>query len=269
MKKIIIVGYPKSGNTWLTRLTADIVNCPVKGFLYSDYKEMATEGLNRPSNYEVYKSHHQHHEITKEDKENSKLIYIIRDPRDVSISGQNYFKLRLISNSNSSNRTLKNSINFLIKVLNHAYTKFFGRKIMKREMHKAILKGNKDISHWCRIDWKSHIKPYIKDNNILKIKYENLLYNPLKECKKIVEFLDIERSDKDVLNAINNQSFDTVKEKFAKQNKKSYSKFLRKGKAQQWKTVFTKKENQLYLKTLKEELITLNYESSKSQIQTP
>ena len=35
MKKIIIVGYPKSGNTWLTRLTADLVGCPVEGFLYN------------------------------------------------------------------------------------------------------------------------------------------------------------------------------------------------------------------------------------------
>ncbi len=63
-KKVIIVGYPKSGNTWITRLTAELLNCPVKGFLYEkDNNEIAIEGLNRTSIYECYKSHHQYNEL--------------------------------------------------------------------------------------------------------------------------------------------------------------------------------------------------------------
>ena len=44
MKNIIVVGYPKSGCTWATRLVAELVGCPVGGFWQSDKKEIAVEG---------------------------------------------------------------------------------------------------------------------------------------------------------------------------------------------------------------------------------
>lgn len=71
MKKIIIAGYPKSGNTWLTRLVAEIVGCPVTGFLYSQHFEIAKEGGDRKSEFECFKSHHKYYELKKEDIYNS------------------------------------------------------------------------------------------------------------------------------------------------------------------------------------------------------
>ena len=59
MKKIIVVGYPKSGCTWATRLVAELVGCPVAGFWQSDKKEIAIEGEDRVSDFRCYKSHHQ------------------------------------------------------------------------------------------------------------------------------------------------------------------------------------------------------------------
>jgi len=76
----------------VARLTAELVNCPVKGILHNEKKnEIAIESLERKSEYECYKSHRQKYEPTKEDVESGKIIYVIRDPRDLYISGYNYF----------------------------------------------------------------------------------------------------------------------------------------------------------------------------------
>ena len=92
-KRILVVGYPKSGNTWLTKLVAALVDCPSKGYLEQDERiEISQEGLNRNSNYECWKSHHMLHELQETISCNDKIIYIVRDPRDLAISATHYLK---------------------------------------------------------------------------------------------------------------------------------------------------------------------------------
>lgn len=93
MIDIIIVGYPNSGNTWVTRLVAELVGCPVVGFLGSDHNEIAIEGLQRKLPFQCFKSHHQLHEL-RDIKTNTKIIiYVVREPRDICISGSKYFDI--------------------------------------------------------------------------------------------------------------------------------------------------------------------------------
>ena len=57
-RRVLVVGYPKSGNTWLTRLTAELLGAPVKGFWREPQSfELAVEGSARSSEIEVYKGH--------------------------------------------------------------------------------------------------------------------------------------------------------------------------------------------------------------------
>ena len=77
------MGYPKSGNTWVTRLIAELVGCPVAGLWHSSKIEIAREGQHRVSDFQCFKSHHQLHELhTDKDSDEHYIVYVIRDPRE-------------------------------------------------------------------------------------------------------------------------------------------------------------------------------------------
>ncbi len=208
MQKVIIAGYPKSGNTWLARLSAELIECPVGGFLYySEHPELAIEGLNRVSDYCCYKSHHQLHEISRYDQKNAKIVYIVRDPRDILLSGSHYFfKRENLSNSERLNR-----------------------------MTKAIFEGDITIHYWCRMAWDEHVKCYLDAPQALVLKYEDLIDNTFESSSQLLEFLGLQKSDEEIRIAIDEQSFDTKKKKFENSNPTQF-KFLRKGTKEQWKS---------------------------------
>ena len=55
---IYVIGYPKSGTTWLTRMLGDLFECPTGASIAAaDDSEIATEGADRVSDYVVRKGH--------------------------------------------------------------------------------------------------------------------------------------------------------------------------------------------------------------------
>ncbi len=118
-KNIIIVGYPKSGTTWLSRLVAELVSCPLQGdWGFEDLNAPYKEGQNRTSEFQVFKSHHTFQEIkSASNLDIHKIIYIIRDPRDVVISGVHYFNFlpKLLAEKQKSSKINR----FLIKTYNN------------------------------------------------------------------------------------------------------------------------------------------------------
>lgn len=75
---IIVVGYPRSGNVWLSRLLGDILDRPVIGV--NGALSLATEGKDRPGPGRVMQAH----KITP--PEGAKAVFLVRDPRDVLVS---------------------------------------------------------------------------------------------------------------------------------------------------------------------------------------
>ncbi len=243
-KNIVIVGYPKSGTTWLSRLVAELVSCPLQGDwgfekLDSPYKE----GLERESKFQVYKSHHSIKEINKASKlEIYKIIYIIRDPRDIVVSGVYYFNFlpRLLAK--------KKVIYKINSVLRKTYNRLVSNKEKKRQMIQAILYGNKAINPWLSTSWLDHFTPYF-NNNILFIKYENLIDSPEIESQKILNYLKINQSPEHIKKSVINQSFKTRKLKDVDKKDKHQKKILRKGIQGGWKKEFNEEEiNQFQLK---------------------
>jgi hypothetical protein len=101
MQKIIYAfGYPKSGNTYLTRLLADVISSPSGGCMPAeDKREVATEGADRPGAFIVRKGHFlpvdndagsvvpQPHRMAVKLLTDERLVFIVRDPRDICVSG--------------------------------------------------------------------------------------------------------------------------------------------------------------------------------------
>lgn len=261
VNKIIVVGYPKSGNTWITRLTAELVDCPVEGFLYEDYEEMAIEGSDRQSDFRVYKSHHQYHELKDKDQKNAKIIYVLRDPRDITLSGRQYFKHKFIKpiEVNSKNLGIR-AINFLINRWNRLIRNTnWGQEKLREMMNTAVLFGNAQLHHWCRISWKKHMTPYTQNEDVLTLKYENCLDHPIDNSKNILSFLGLKRDYYEIKKAVEKQSFDKKKKEFLEQDQKEKFIFLRSGRSEQWRNEMTEEEKELFLSRYKNELKMLGY----------
>ena len=78
---IYVVGFPKSGNTWLARLISETLDsnlAPNNSIDAADFSE------NRKGKYIIFK---QHTDENISDISKSSVIYIIRDVRDVLVSG--------------------------------------------------------------------------------------------------------------------------------------------------------------------------------------
>lgn len=106
-KTIYVAGYPKSGTTWLTRLLGDALDCPTGGSTpKQDKTEPATEGKDRPGEYIIRKGHFMlfegktdvtvpspHKLAWKNLTEDEFVVFLVRDPRDIVVSGAHHWKV--------------------------------------------------------------------------------------------------------------------------------------------------------------------------------
>jgi len=235
-KNIIITGYPKSGNTWLTRLTAEIVGCPVEGFWGEpEGIEIAVEGEGRISPFRCYKGHHQIHELdTHSEKSYTSVIYIVRDPRDVVVSGSRYFyppRFGLIGRAARS-----------LSWVGNAYKNVFNTRNYRIDrMKEAVLKGDRGVNHWCRVSWDAHVAGYLHSNHHV-VTYEDLLDDPIQVCKGIVGHLGLDRSEERLEECVRQQSMEAKKKKFIERGEEEKAQFMKSGTHGQWRSVLSQSD---------------------------
>ena len=263
MKNIIVVGYPKSGSTWITRLTAELVGCPITGFWnQSNQNEIACEGQDRTSDFKCFKSHHQLHELGIDiNSDEHYIIYVVRDPRDIAISGVRFFEFKKYKHITTLLNRIPKRIDLFRKIL---------KKILNRILHSeryridkminAIIYGSIDVHYWCRIPWKSHYEPYL-DNGVLFIVYEDMLTSAERECSRILDYLNLNRDAAFINNAIKKQSFYEKRNEFIRKGEKVKARFMRVGKSGQWKQKLFKEQKDNFIKCLSKELKFFSYET--------
>lgn len=194
---IWLASYPKSGNTWLRSIVSSLLysksgnfdfellknirQFPEKQFFkdiindFSNFNEIkrnwitAQEKINLSQNVRIFKTHQGKYTLGEHNFTNDKntlaVIYIVRDPRNLVKSISHHFDF-----------TLDKACKFLLspEVIGN------GKDFEEQQDGMYNLLGK----------WNDHYRSWTRDkNNLLIIKYEDLIVNPGIELIKIIEFL--------------------------------------------------------------------------------
>ncbi len=239
---IIVSGYPKSGNTWFTRLLADVLNCPAGSSHPSeDQKEIASEGWNRPAPYVVRKGHYRldynrqllaadnnpipyAHVLIPDRLTSERLIFVVRDPRDIIVSACHHWK----------------------------------RKSRQEVIDLVCFGGLAKLP-----GWNTYLEQWQQIKNVKWTSYESLSNNPLNEVLSLLAGLDYDKAR--LLPAIGRQEFDQRTKQIELDGGnlylgKAYNlRFMRKGIIGDYKNFLTDKEQEQIWDRLGGMMIRMGY----------
>lgn len=231
-RNVIVCGYPKSGNTWLTRLTAELIGCPVAGFWCEPLnQEIAIEGSERKSEYQCFKSHYTieqlRYSLRLYGNEREKVIYIVRDPRDIIVSAAHFFGLA------PRYRRLRSIMSHL-PWGRYTYNRIFHSLDYKKDVLTEILLHGKAGAGYLETPWQAHVEGYLSSEALL-IRYEDLIQDPLPQLEKVCIHVGVESDHTTLKTAVHNQSFQKRKKEFFEEGNTRKANFLRSGKTGEWK----------------------------------
>jgi len=149
------------------------------------------------------------HNLPDEDILSDKVIYLIRDGRDATLSFSYYLK----------------------QYHQESYLEF-----------NEIVCGLHGFG-----SWHNHVRFWhaVSKKNILIVKFEDMINDPIKEVNKIAEFVPIKIISKDIIAFSQLQSID--------------NRFFRKGKINSWKTELNSEENEFFWTKSFKEMIANSY----------
>jgi LPS sulfotransferase NodH len=230
MPKIVVAGYPKSGNTWCCRLVAEVLNSPFAYFLEDKkYMSVESEGMERTGDWVVVKSHHTVNEIKKMTAPEDRIIVMIRNPSDVYSSSLRFFRADKVNLSQRCER-LPSIVGRAYSFLRQNIFRFLDRMSpdtsFKFKISYSILMGSNITSRWMKPSWSAYYRE-AQASNALMIRYEDLLNDPEQQLSRILEHLQCTIDTKFIRNAIYLQSFNVRKKAFLRQNEKEKAALLK------------------------------------------
>ena len=253
---IWLASYPKSGNTWMRTIVSSLLHSddgvfdfsliekidqfPEKKFFkdfvknfgnFNEIKEnwiSAQDKINLDNKIKLLKTHQGNFTVSNNsftNRENTlAIIYIVRDPRNLVRSIANHYSY-----------SINKSCEFLLSPQIIGNGKSFKEK--QGGLYNLLGKWNEHYISWTK-----------NKNNLLLIKYEDLIQDPHNELEKIINFLkkylDVKTNDNKNKKILETTSFKNLKEMEQKGlfkenvlNKKDDSKvnFFHLGPANNWK----------------------------------
>ena len=184
---------------------------------------------------------------------NSKIIYLIRDGRDVLTSGVfHWFDKKLIDAPLNLEKKIRKEI-ILLGKKSELLNRFF---------------FDSEIEEWGKI-WAEPIATINKAKRVHKIhiiKYEEMLSKQKNVLDGIFKFLNVKSSTKIISNCVNESTFKKMKSSSPLQNQFNATAHIRKGIHGDWVNYFTKKDGELFLKYTGSTLIKNGYEKNDNWV---
>ncbi|SFG89785.1 Sulfotransferase domain-containing protein [Desulfotomaculum arcticum] len=236
-----IVSYPKSGNTWMRFLVGNLLsNEPVNFFnveyLVPDMYWNTDKHMHALPSPRYIKSHEPY------DPRYNKVVYLIRDGRDVAVSY--YYHLK------RENRMDLEFSDYL--------KKFAAGKL-------------DDFGTWGDNinSWMQNVGE--QSNRFLMIRYEDLIRDAQAELFKVCQFLGLPKSIEQIDLAVQDSSFEKMAEHEKRTGKENMFKntnqkikFIRSGKVGSWRDMFTERDKDLFKSCFGFTLVALKYEENQN-----
>jgi len=213
-----IVSYPRSGNTWTRFLVANLVY-PGQPVTFADIERLipdceaqSSRYLKRVARPRIIKSHEYF------DPRYKKVIYIVRDPRDVALS---YYDFARMYRQIEDGHPLASYVSDFVA-------------------------GRLSSADWGT--WGENVATWVSARNgrpgFLLLRYEDMLSNPAPELAKVASFLGIDPAPERLAAAIERSSADRMRKWEAKQgerwvstrNKRSDIPFVRTAASGLWRS---------------------------------
>jgi hypothetical protein len=219
---VFLTSYPRSGNTWTRFLVGNLIYQDVGvSFLnverlVPDMYKTADWVLRRLPRPRVLKSHEAF------DPRYPKVIYIVRDPRDVAVSNYHWeLKLRSVPDG------------------------YPVEDFVPRWMNRSF---------WPRIgSWADHVNSWLSTrqggDGFLLVRYEDLQRDPARELSRVAKFLGLEATPPTLIRAVELSSAEHMREMESKQGAKWVATghtrqdkpFVRKATSGGWRSVLPEK----------------------------
>jgi hypothetical protein len=230
---MFVIGYPKSGNTWLCYLLAYCLNAQFDNFddpgphnINGEFMEKYLTGRLSHHSYQgeigkLWKTH----QLNILNRDNQPVIYLVRDGRDVMVSYYFYKNYYLKNNRGGVEIDEKEKISNFIK----SYT----------------------------LEWINHVKEGLKLYSNIIVRYEDLKESTELSLSEIFEKLKLRISLPIIRESIEIFDFKNIANR--KPGKEERSSFFRKGIVGDWKNHFSKDDLKFFYRKAKYVLNRLGY----------
>jgi len=254
---VFVVGYPRSGTCWMTWLLSDILDSPVeKSDSPLAYEDVGRKGPHRVRQLHALPMRGRRGKLVNRDRfinvshmRGKKIVHMIRDPRDVSVSQLHFYPI-------------PNLMDALVYMGGEGHEWSSGKPI-----GQIFIDTKLAVKHeWLKLGWSAYVSSWEDCTwEHSTVRYEELLRDPQGCLTELMVEFGFDVNGEQIAQAVARQAFD-VKRRYIEENPhlglygpKIQLRNLRKGIAGDWKNHYRRCHAELAQEIFGDMILKLGY----------